>query len=81
MRAEKRNHKRRRADRSCFAGYLKLGKGSRSGYTRKGFQFLIFTSIVIIRFLRGMPSVCLFGGICSPFIFFAIRKGEGNIAP
>jgi phytol kinase len=33
-----------------FAGYLKLGKGCRTGYTRKVFHFLIFTSVVIIQF-------------------------------
>lgn len=62
-----------------FAGYLKLGKGCRTGYTRKVFHFLIFTSVVIIQFLWGTPVVCLFGGMCSLVIFFAIRKGEGNI--
>jgi len=63
----------------CFAGYLKLGKGWRTGYTRKVFHFLIFTSVVIIQFLWGTPAVCLFGGMCSLVIFFAIRKGAGNI--
>ena len=62
-----------------FAGYLKLGKGWRTGYTRKVFHFLIFTSVVIIQFLWGTPAVCLFGGMCSLVIFFAIRKGAGNI--
>ncbi|PIV01869.1 MAG: hypothetical protein COS57_13780 [Syntrophobacterales bacterium CG03_land_8_20_14_0_80_58_14] len=62
-----------------FAGYLKLGKGWRTGYTRKVFHFLIFTSVVIIQFLWGTPAVCLFGGMCSLVIFFAIWKGKGNI--
>lgn len=62
-----------------FAGYLKLGKGWRTGYTRKVFHFLIFTSVVIIQFFWGTPAVCLFGGMCSLVIFFALRKGNGNI--
>ncbi|MFZ4439698.1 MAG: hypothetical protein ACOYOS_14820 [Syntrophales bacterium] len=62
-----------------FAGYLKLGKGWRTGYTRKVFHFLIFTSVVIVQFLWGTPAVCLFGGMCSLVIFFALRKGNGNI--
>lgn len=62
----------------CFAGYLKLCKGWRTGYTRKVFHFLTFMSVVAIQLLWGTPMVCLFGGMCTLVIFHAILKGPGT---
>jgi phytol kinase len=62
-----------------FAGYLKLSRGYKTGYTRKTFHFLIFVSVVIIQMIWDTSIVCLFGGSCTLVIFYAIRKGSGNL--
>lgn len=62
----------------CFSGYLKRTKGLPTGYTRKTFHFLIFGSVAAIQWLLGTPSVCLFGGMTSLVIFYAIWRGPGN---
>lgn len=61
------------------AGHLKLYKGFRTGYTRKIFHFQVFTSVVIIQMIWGTPILCLFGGMCTLVIFYAIWKGSGNL--
>lgn len=60
-----------------FAGYLKTKRGVRTGYTRKTFHILIFSSVVILNQLGGLPIVCLFGGMTTFVIAFALIKGEG----
>jgi phytol kinase len=62
-----------------FSGYLKQHKVVKTGYTRKLFHFLIFTSVVIIQLMWGTSIVCLFGGMCTLVIFYAIVRGNGNI--
>jgi predicted MPP superfamily phosphohydrolase/dolichol kinase len=62
-----------------FAGYLKRCKGLRTGYTRKTFHFLIFTTVAMIHSLRGTPAVCLFGGMTTLVVFYAVLRGDGNI--
>jgi phytol kinase len=62
-----------------FAGYIKQSRNYKTGYTRKIFHFLIFTSVVIIQMVWDTSAVCLFGGACTLVIFSAIRKGPGNL--
>lgn len=62
-----------------FAGLLKRRFGVRTGYTRKTFHFLIFSSVVIVNLLWGTQGVCLFGAMTSLVIFSAIVCGSGNI--
>ncbi len=62
-----------------FAGYLKQKKGFRTGYTRKIFHFSIFFSVALIQRLWGTPAVCLFGGMVSLVIFYALWQGDGHI--
>lgn len=61
-----------------FAGKLKQ-RGMRTGYTRKVFHFLIFSTVAMLQWKLGTPAVCLFGGTCSVVVFFAVWKGPGNI--
>lgn len=61
-----------------LAGYLKKHTGLKTGYTRKVFHFLIFTSVVIIQLIWGTPIVCLFGGMCSLIILYAVFRGDGH---
>lgn len=62
-----------------FSGYLKKYYGLKTGYTRKIFHFLIFTSAAIIHFIWGLPGVFLFGGITSLVIFYALLRGNGHM--
>ncbi len=62
-----------------FAGYLKQSRCYKTGYTRKVFHFSIFASVVIIQMIWDTPAVCLFGGACTLVIFYALRKGPGNL--
>lgn len=61
-----------------FAGRLKRN-GMRTGYTRKVFHFLIFGTVALLQWQLGTAAVCLFGGMCSLVVFFAIWKGSGNM--
>ena len=61
-----------------FSGYLKMHRCWKTGYTRKIFHFMIFTSVVVIQSIWGTPVVCLFGGMCTLVILYAIVRGRGN---
>jgi phytol kinase len=61
-----------------FAGFLKLKRGWRTGYTRKLFHFLTFGSAAVLQFAAGPVAVCLFGGMTSLVILFAVLSGDGS---
>ncbi len=61
------------------AGMLKRRADWPTGYTRKTFHFLIFTSAVIVHAVWGTSTMCLFGGMTSLVILFAVLRGEGNL--
>lgn len=61
-----------------FAGYLKTRWGLRTGYTRKVFHFLIFGTVVLLQSLWGTRAVCLFGGMASLVIAYAVLRGDGH---
>jgi len=60
------------------AGRLKQ-TGARTGYTRKTFHFLIFTTVAVLQWKLGTSAVCLFGGMCTLVVFFAVWRGAGNM--
>lgn len=60
-----------------FAGVLKQN-GVKTGYTRKVFHFIIFGTVAALQWRFGTSAVCLFGGMCSLAIFFAVWRGSGN---
>lgn len=62
-----------------FARYLKVYRRWKTGYSRKIFHFLIFTSVVAIQSIWGTSAVCLFGGMCSLVIFYAVYRGDGHL--
>ena len=62
-----------------FAGWLKRDRGWKTGYTRKVFHFLIFGTVAGIQVKSGTPGVCLFGGMTSLVVFFAVWRGEENV--
>lgn len=61
-----------------FAGYLKSHGKFKTGYTRKIFHFIIFGTVVVIHEFRGSRGVCLFGGMTSLVIAYAVFKGSGH---
>lgn len=63
----------------AFAGWLKRGRGWRTGYTRKVFHFLIFFSVALIQWRWGTPMVCLFGGMTTCVVFLAVVLGPGHL--
>ncbi len=65
---------------SClsFAAHLKTNLRLRTGYTRKLFHVLIFTSAVFVHALGGFWAVCVFGLMVSLVVGFAVFRGRGN---
>lgn len=65
---------------SClsFAAHLKTNLRLRTGYTRKLFHVLIFSSAVFVNALGGFWAVCVFGLMVSVVVGFAVFRGRGN---
>lgn len=61
-----------------LAGALKR-RGVRTGYTRKIFHFLVFTTAAALHWRLGAPTVCLFGAMCSLVVFYAVARGPGHL--
>jgi phytol kinase len=61
------------------AGLLKTRGQVKTGYTRKVFHFLIFGTVVAIHARWGTSGVCLFGGMASLVIAYAILRGPGHV--
>lgn len=62
-----------------FAGLLKTRVKLKTGYTRKVFHFLIFGTVVVVHWLWGTPGVCVFGGMTSVVIAYALLRGSGHV--
>jgi hypothetical protein len=62
-----------------FAGYLKKNKGLKTGYARNVFHFLILARVVTIQLLWGTSIVCLFGGMVTIVILYAILRGDAHL--
>jgi phytol kinase len=61
-----------------FAGYLKVTRGIRTGYTRKTFHVLTFVTAAVLQVSSGLPRVCLFGGMTTLVLAYAIWRGSGD---
>jgi len=62
-----------------LSGYLKKVRGLRTGYTRKIFHFLIFTSAAVVQSVWGLRTLCLFGAAASTVIFYAVLRGDDHL--
>jgi len=60
-----------------FAGFLKMRKNWKTGYTRKVFHFLIFGTVIGVHWIWNTSGVCLFGGMTSLVIAYALFRGSG----
>ncbi len=65
---------------SCLklAAHLKTRFRVRSGYTRKLFHVLIFSSAAVVNVFGGFWAVCVFGVMVSLVVGLAIRRGPGD---
>lgn len=63
-----------------LASWLKQKQGWKTGYTRKVFHFVTFTTIAVLMAIPalGLPIVCLHGGMTSLVILYAIVRGDGH---
>ena len=61
-----------------WAGWLQR-RGARTGYTRKVFHFLIFTTVALLEWRLGTRAVCLFGAACTVAVFTAVWLGPGSL--
>jgi phytol kinase len=62
----------------AFAAHLKTKLRLRSGYTRKLFHVLIFTSAVFVQAFGGFWAVCVFGLMVSLVVGLAVLRGPGD---
>ncbi len=62
-----------------FSGLLKRRWKLKTGYTRKCFHFLIFGTVVLVHQVWGAAGVCLFGGMTSLVIAYALVQGPGHL--
>lgn len=63
----------------AFAGWLKLRRGWRTGYTRKTFHFLTFATATALQVQLGLTAVCLFGAVTSLVVGYAVMRGDGHL--
>ena len=65
---------------SClsFAAHLKSRFRLPTGYTRKLFHALIFTSAVFVQGFGGFWAVCLFGVMVTLMVGLAVFRGQGH---
>ena len=61
-----------------FAAHLKRKARLRTGYTRKLFHLLIFTSAVLVQSFGGFWAVCVFGLMVSLVVGVAVFRGPGD---
>ena len=61
-----------------FAAGLKARFRVPTGYTRKLFHLLIFTSAVVVQVVAGFWAVCVFGLMVSLVVAIAVFRGQGD---
>ncbi len=62
-----------------LAGRLKRDLGLRTGYSRKAFHFATFFSVALLHGFVGTPAVCLFGGMTSLVVLYALIRGDSHL--
>jgi len=61
-----------------FSAYLKCTRGVKTSYTRKTFHVLTFLTAFGLQLAWGLPVVCLYGGMVSLVLAYAVLRGEGH---
>jgi len=60
------------------AAFLKVRKGAATGYSRKTFHILVFSTAAGLHVAWGLPAVCVFGAATSVVIGYALLRGAGH---
>jgi phytol kinase len=63
---------------AVLAGWLKVGRGVRTPYTRKVFHFVIFTAAGVFHVWWGLGAVVVFGCVGAAVVLFAVVRGSGD---
>lgn len=61
-----------------LGGLPKTVRGVKTGYTRKAFHVLTFLTAATLQLTGGLPYVCLFGGMTTLVLAYALIRGEGH---
>lgn len=61
---------------AAFAGWLRA-RGVKTSYTRKVFHFTIFTAAGLVQMQWGLQGICLFGGLVTLVVLYAVWRGDG----
>jgi phytol kinase len=62
----------------ALAGYLRTVRHVRTGYTRKTFHLLTFLTAALLQVAVGLPIVCLFGGMTTLVLVYALVRGDSH---
>ncbi|HEX2167246.1 MAG TPA: hypothetical protein VHG09_08390, partial [Longimicrobiales bacterium] len=62
---------------AAFCGWLRMGRGVRTPYTRKVFHFLILSAATLVHIAWGLPGTVVYGGTVALIVVLAVVRGEG----
>ncbi|HSK20296.1 MAG TPA: hypothetical protein VK912_14185 [Longimicrobiales bacterium] len=62
---------------AVFAGWLRVGPGMRTPYTRKVFHFLILSAATLIHLRWGLPGTVVYGSTVALMVLAAVWRGDG----
>ena len=62
---------------AVFAGWLRVGRGMRTPYTRKVFHFLILSAATLIHLRWGLPGTVVYGSTVALMVLAAVWRGDG----
>ena len=62
---------------AVFAGWLRVGRGMRTPYTRKVFHFLILSAATLIHLRWGLPGTVVYGSTVALMVVAAVWRGDG----
>jgi phytol kinase len=62
---------------AVFAGWLRVGRGMRTPYTRKVFHFLILSAATLIHLRWGLRGTMVYGSTVALMVLAAVWRGDG----
>jgi phytol kinase len=62
---------------AALCGWLRIGRGVRTPYTRKVFHFLILSAATLVHLGWGLPGAVVFGGTVALIVVLGVVRGEG----
>lgn len=62
---------------AVFAGWLRVGRGMRTPYTRKIFHFLILSAATLVHLRWGLPGTVVYGTTVALMVLATVWRGDG----